>query len=175
MTSAGMVLHLAVQGVALEVSDGALTWDAPDGVLRDEDLEQLRLHKAELVSFLHRSRARAEISREAVRLVNGQELPLAERPAWEVPAGASGWPLWILGQGEWVRDCLWPATSPDVEEMGYENRLPSPSVEPWPPIPCPPSEEQWAAHGEQCFTEELDAARRRAGLHLRPTSERNDR
>lgn len=174
--SPALVLDLALRGVALRAEEDRLRWTAPPGALTPEDLEQLRLHRDELVSFLHRaqgdegqaarSQARAEITREAVRLVNGRELPLAERPEWDMPEGAQGWPLWILGQGAWVRDSLWPVKGVNVEEMGHPNRLPESPSCPWPPASCPPSEATWAAHHEQCFLAELDAARSRAGLRL---------
>lgn len=165
------------------VEASSLTWEAPDGALTEDDLAELRAHRGELVAFLQdaqgdagqaaRSDARALIAREAVRLVNGRELPFEECPFWEMPPEATGWPRWLLQQGAWVRTCLWaPApTVAEVEAHGHENRLEPTATETWPPKPCPPTEAEWRAHRERRFSEEMTAARGRAGLHLRPEHE----
>jgi hypothetical protein len=52
MTVAELVTDLRARGVRLTVEGGRLTYDAPKGVVKPSELEELRSHRAELLAYL---------------------------------------------------------------------------------------------------------------------------
>ncbi len=57
MSAATLVANLQARGVWLKVEGERLLYDAPRGVMKPSDLEELRTHKVELVNYLNKEAA----------------------------------------------------------------------------------------------------------------------
>ncbi len=60
MTVATLLADLQARGVRFKIAGERLSYDAPQGVMKPSDLEQLRTHKLELLQYVNKDAANSD-------------------------------------------------------------------------------------------------------------------